>query len=347
MQSKKVKNDIFKLNYVKVKNRYNKYHFTYIHQRDMKTIETYREIQVNSKKFINYFLINVKDRDILDKLEKLKIPLPNKIIYNNFGQQLFYKLTNPLNIYNSKIKSYYNAIFNSLLKHLKVEKDNENLFMKNMLNTKMYQTKDIHDDSYSLGDFKHLIIKDSVLSFKKDNGYDFINNYIFNYVKIYSLKNTFLVLNKGKIVIENKTIEVAGKLKQDEKDLSKISMKDLMEIADKIYKYIVDNQDELLKKYGNRGRYRSNVATYKTLKKKQQVSGKLSAKRNAKRNEDLVCDAIRKLLGGLEKITVKKICESAGVSNKTVLKYYRGFIDRIKGHNEEVKGLKELEGLLW
>ena len=131
--------DLFKLNYVQIENKYGKYQKVYLTKQAPEIIKTYKQVQVNSKKFVNYFIINIADiTTILEKLKKLHAPMPNFLINTKIGNgQIIYTLSKPLNLSSKKVTNYYNAIYKSILKHLE-DKDNSNLFIKNPLNTGLY-----------------------------------------------------------------------------------------------------------------------------------------------------------------------------------------------------------------
>lgn len=337
-------NDIFKLNFVEVVNKFHKIQKIYLDRQNEEIKKSFVKIQVNNKKFINCFIFNIKNEDIENRLKELNFPTPNFIIKNKNNDfiQMVYLLSNYLNIYNKTIKSYYEDIYTSMLKHLKITpKNNDNLLINNIQNETLFECKNNDCKSYSLSDFKHLIIKDNKISFKK-NRYSFSNNYIFNFLNIYSLKNTYLVLKEGKIIIENRGFELARELKEKNKLDENFSVEDLKIIIDKIYDYVIENQEELLKRYGNRGRYKSSVIQYKTIKKRQQVSGVLSSKINSEKKENLVIKTIETLLKSNQKITIKLICEKSDLSNKTVIKYYKKYQTMIKEHNNLDKELDQL-----
>lgn len=337
-------NDVFKLNVVEVVNKFHKIQKIYLDKQNEEVKKSFVKIQVNNKKFINCFIFNVKNENIENRLKKLNFPIPNYIIKNKSNDfiQMVYLLSNYLNIYNKTIKSYYQDIYSSMLKHLKITpQNNDNLLINNIQNQTLFECKNNDCESYNLSDFKHLIIKDNKLSFKK-NRYSFSNNYIFHFLNIYSLKNTYLVLKEGKIIIENRAFELARELKEKNKLDENFSVKDLKIIIDKIYNYVIENQEELLEKYGNRGRYKSSVIQYKTIKKRQQISGVLSSKINAEKKENLVIKTIETLLKSNQKITIKLICEKSDLSNKTVIKYYKKYQTTIKEHNNLDKELDQL-----
>ena len=314
--------DLFKLNYVEIENKYGKYQKVYLAKQAPETIKTYKQVQVNSKKFINYFIINIEDTNtILEKLEELHMPIPNLVISSKAGNgQIIYILSKPLNLSSKKVDNYYNAIYKSILEHLK-DKDNTNLFMKNTLNTGLYVIEQFSTKTYILEDFKHLIIKNHILSFEK-NEYNKSNNFVFNYLRTFCYRNILKITTKGKIIIENKGFEIARKLKEQGK-LEDFPVEDLHVMVDKIFNYIQENRAVLIEKHGRRGRYNDLVKDCTNLKKKQQISAKTSAKINSEKKKAQVEEAINELKKSGEKITIKAICEKSGLSNKTVIKYYK------------------------
>ena len=348
-EEKKVYNDVFKLNFVEVVNKFHKIQKIYLDKQNEEVKKSFVKIQVNNKKFINCFIFNVKNEDLENRLKKLNFPIPNYIIKNKSNEfiQIVYLLSNYLNIYNKTIKSYYEDIYSSMLKHLKITpKNNDNQLINNFQNETLFEYKNNDCKSYILSDFKHLIIRDNKLSFKK-NRYSSSNNYIFHFLNIYSLKNTYLILKEGKIIIENRGFELARELKEKNKLDEIFSVKDLKIIIDKIYDYVIENREELLKKYGNRGRYKSSITKYKSIKKRQQMSGVLSSKINASKKENLVMKTIETLLKSNQKITIKLICQQSNLSNKTVIKYYKEYQERIKSHNEKIKFIdKDLDDFI-
>lgn len=335
--------ELFKLNFVKITNRFYKEQKVYLDRQAKEAIASFEKIQVNSKKFINLFIFNIKNEEVL---KKLNFPIPNYIIKHKKYKtlQIIYILKEPLNIYNKTINSYYMDIYSSILKHLKITpKNGTEHYIFNPYNKTSYEVIKKTDTEYALESFRHLIKKEHRLSFKK-NRYSFSNNYIFNFLNLYAMKNTYQVISQGKIFIEEKGFEIARDLRAKGKLEDSFTTKKLKVIIDKIYNYIIDNQEELLKKYGNRGKYHSFTNKERTLKKKQQLSAILSAKKNSEKTEKKVNDIINKLLTSKRKITVTFIISLTGLSNKTVLKYYQPYKAKIKKHNDFVKNWRiELE----
>jgi len=317
--------DLFKLNYVQIENKYGKYQKVYLAKQAPETIKTFKKVQVNSKKFVNYFIINISDiTTILEKLKKLHAPMPNFLINTKTGNgQIIYTLSKPLNLSSKKVNNYYNAIYKSILEHFE-DKENTNLFMKNPLNKELFTIEQLSTKTYILEDFKHLIIKNHILSFGK-NEYNKSNNFVFNYLRTFCYRNILKISTKGKIIIENKGFEIARKLKEQEK-LEDFPVEDLHLMVDKIFNYIQENRAVLIEKYGRRGRYSDLVKDCTNLKKKQQISAKTSAKINSEKKKAQVEEAINELKKSGEKITIKAICEKSGLSNKTVIKYNKEFI---------------------
>lgn len=314
--------DLFKLNYVEIENKYGKYQKVYLAKQTPETIKTFKQVQVNSKKFINYFIINIADiTTILEKLKKLHAPIPNFLINTKTGNgQIIYTLSKPLNLSSKKVTNYYNAIYKSILEHFG-DKENTNLFMKNPLNKELFTIEQLSTKTYNLEDFKHLIIKNHILSFGK-NEYNMSNNFVFNYLRTFCYRNILKISTKGKIIIENKGFEIARKLKEQGK-LEDFPVEDLHVMVDKIFNYIQENRAVLIEKHGRRGRYNDLVKDCTNLKKKQQISAKTSAKINSEKKKAQVEEAINELKKSGEKITIKAICEKSGLSNKTVIKHYK------------------------
>lgn len=169
-----------------------------------------------------------------------------------------------------------------------------------------------------------------------------INNYVFDYLTRFSRKNLYLIINYGEIIIENEGFKICKKLKEENK-LKDFNTKNLKSIVIKIYTYIIENKDELLKKYGNGGRYKNKVLNCKTLKQKQKISGETSAKLNSQKKENLVIKTIQNLLKTHKKITIKTICSISKLDNKTVIKYYRDLKQDIKEHNTKIENLTTKE----
>lgn len=170
---------------------------------------------------------------------------------------------------------------------------------------------------------------------KKDKIYSLTNNYIFDYLTRFSRKNLYLIVKNGKVVIENEGYNLCRKLKEENK-LKDFTTKDLNNVVRKIYKYIIKNKEELISKYGNRGRYFEIIKKCKTLKQKQKISALTSAKINSQKKEDLTIKTIKNLLETTEKITIKVICDSSNISRETVIKYYQNFKSDIKTHNAKI-----------
>lgn len=337
---------LFKLNFVKITNRFYKEQKVYLDRQAKEAVATFEKIQVNSKKFINLLVFNVKNEEIV---KELNFPTPNYIIKHKKYKtiQIIYILKEPLNIYNKTINSYYEDIYQSMLKHLKITpKNGTEHYIFNPYNKTSYEVIKKTDKEYELESFRHLIIKEHRLTFKK-NRYSFSNNYIFNFLNLYAMKNIYLVISQGKIIIEEKGFEIARSLRTKGKLEDTFTTKKLKEIINKIYNYIIENQEELLKKYGNRGKYHTYTNKVRTLKKKQQVSALLSAKKNSEKKEKKVADIIKKLFTSKRKITVAFICSLTGLSNKTVLKHYQPYKIKIKEHNAMVKARNiEIEQLV-
>ncbi|MDD4504841.1 MAG: hypothetical protein PHE60_00530 [Sulfurospirillaceae bacterium] len=171
---------------------------------------------------------------------------------------------------------------------------------------------------------------------KKTEVYSVINNYIFDYLTTFSRKNLYLIVNSGKVVIESEGFNFCRKLKEENR-LKDFNSKDLKNIIEKIYLYIIQNQKELFEKYGNGGRYKNKVLNCKTLKQKQKISGETTAKINSQKKQNLVVKTIENLLKTQQKITIKAICSVSKLDNKTVIKYYQNLKNEIKLHNSKIK----------
>ena len=111
--------------------------------------------------------------------------------------------------------------------------------------------------------------------------YSDVNNYVFDYLTNFSRKNLYSIIHNGKILLENEGFNFCRKLKEENrlKDFTSIDLKNIVE---KIYQYIIQNKESLIKKYGNRGKYKESVKACKTLKQKQKISAIQSAKSNSR-----------------------------------------------------------------
>lgn len=314
---------MFKLNYVKVINKFDKIQNVYLNKQKEETIKSFKQVQVNSKKFINYLIFNVLNTSNISKnLNEKGLPEPSFLIYNNKGMvQVVYTLTNPI-LLNKNNTNYYNLIYISL-KEILNDKDNTNLFINNVNNEELYTVKKI-EKSYKLEDFKHLIIKKHVLAFQK-NDYSKEYNLVFNFLRIWCYNNVLKISTKGKIIIENKAFEIARKFKNEGK-LENFSIEDLHIIINKVYNFIEKNKEELIKKYKRRGRYQDLVCDCKNLKEKQQISAKKSGKIKEERTQHLFNLVKNELVKNGEKTTIKKLCEKTGLCKKTVIKYNKKII---------------------
>ena len=172
--------------------------------------------------------------------------------------------------------------------------------------------------------------------------YTDINNYIFDYLTRFSRKNLYLIINNGENVIENEGFKICKKMKEENK-LKDFNTKDLKSIVKKIYDYIIKNKNELLKKYGNGGRYKNKVLNCKTLKQKQKISAQTSAKLNSQKKENLVIKTIKNLLESNQKITIETICNISNLTKPTVIKYYKNLKNDIKEHNKKIGTLNKKE----
>lgn len=166
--------------------------------------------------------------------------------------------------------------------------------------------------------------------------YSDVNNYVFDYLTNFSRKNLYSIIHNGKILLENEGFDFCRKLKEENR-LKDFTSKDLKNVVEKIYQYIIQNKEALIKKYGNRGKYKERVKACKTLKQKQKISAIQSAKINSRKKEDLTIKTIQKLLTTNQKITIKSICAISKLDSKTVIKYYQGLKEDIKKHNFEIK----------
>ena len=196
--------------------------------------------------------------------------------------------------------------------------------MKNPLNIELFTIEQLSTKTYILEDFKHLIIKNHILSFS-ENKYNKSNNFVFNYLRTFCYRNILKISTKGKIIIENKGFEIARKLKEQGK-LEDFPVEDLHVMVDKIFNYIQENRAVLIEKHGRRGRYNDLVKDCTNLKKKQQISAKISATINASKKKAQVEQAINELKKLGEKITIKAIGIKSGISNKTIIKYRKDII---------------------
>lgn len=170
---------------------------------------------------------------------------------------------------------------------------------------------------------------------KKNDYYSTENHELFEHLTRFSRKNIYLII-KNKLILENEGFNFCNKLKGENK-LKNFNTKDLNNVINKIYNYIINNKENLLKKYGNRGKYREDVKNCKNLKQKQKTSAKTAAFENSLKHSLLVKKTIENLLKTTLKITINLICETGNLSNKTVIKHYKNFKNEIKEHNLSLK----------